>query len=186
MGTDTPLAILSDQSQHFSSYFKQLFAQVTNPPIDPIRERMVMSLTSYVGGGLNLLEESPLHCRMVELQQPVLSNKELEKIRFLDQSYFQTKTIYTYFKADGQPGSMEKAIKRICQYAADAVEDGFSIILLSDRSLDSSHAPIPSLLATSAVHHHLMRKGLRGKVGINGFGLEIRLIQKPYFLQFFI
>ncbi|KAA5548611.1 glutamate synthase large subunit [Adhaeribacter rhizoryzae] len=166
MGTDTPLAILSDQSQHFSSYFKQLFAQVTNPPIDPIRERMVMSLTSYVGGGLNLLEESPLHCRMVELQQPVLSNKELEKIRFLDQSYFQTKTIYTYFKADGQPGSMEKAIKRICQYAADAVEDGFSIILLSDRSLDSSHAPIPSLLATSAVHHHLMRKGLRGKVGI--------------------
>lgn len=166
MGTDTPLAILSDQSQHFSSYFKQLFAQVTNPPIDPIRERMVMSLISYVGGGLNLLEESPLHCRMVELHQPVLTNKELEKIRFLDQSYFQTKTIYTYFRADGQPGSMERALKRICQYAADAVEDGFSIILLSDRSVDSSHAPIPSLLATAAVHHHLMRKGLRGKVGI--------------------
>ena len=166
MGIDTPLAILSDQSQHFSSYFKQLFAQVTNPPIDPIRERMVMSLTSYVGGGLNLLEESPLHCRMVELDQPVLTNKELEKIRFLDQSYFQTKTIYTYFRADGQPGSMERALKRISQYAADAVEDGFSIILLSDRSLDSSHAPIPTLLATSAVHHHLMRKGLRGKVGI--------------------
>ncbi|MGV3503910.1 MAG: glutamate synthase large subunit [Adhaeribacter sp.] len=166
MGTDTPLAILSDQSQHFANYFKQLFAQVTNPPIDPIRERMVMSLTSYVGGGLNLLEESPLHCRMVELHQPVLTNAELEKIRFLDQSYFQTKTIYTYFRADGQPGSMERALKRICQYAADAVEDGFSIILLSDRSLDSSHAPIPSLLATSAVHHHLMRKGLRGKVGL--------------------
>ncbi|WP_026463221.1 glutamate synthase large subunit [Adhaeribacter aquaticus] len=166
MGTDTPLAILSDQAQHFSSYFKQLFAQVTNPPIDPIRERMVMSLTSYVGGGLNLLEESPQHCRMVELHQPVLTKQELEKIRFLDQAHFQTKTIYTYFKADGQPGSMEKALKRICQYAADAVEDGFSIILLSDRSLDSSHAPIPSLLATSAVHHHLMRKGLRGKVGL--------------------
>ena len=166
MGTDTPLAILSDQSQHFANYFKQLFAQVTNPPIDPIRERMVMSLTSYVGGGLNLLEESPEHCRMVELHQPVLTNKELEKIRYLDQSYFQTKTIYTYFRADGQPGSMERALKRICQYAADAVEDGFSIILLSDRSLDSSHAPIPSLLATSAVHHHLMRKGLRGKVGL--------------------
>ena len=166
MGIDTPLAILSDQSQHFSSYFKQLFAQVTNPPIDPIRERMVMSLTSYVGGGLNLLEESPLHCRMVELDQPLLTNKELEKIRFLDQSYFQTKTIYTYFRADGQPGSLERALKRIGQYAADAVEDGFSIILLSDRSLDSSHAPIPSLLATAAVHHHLMRKGLRGKVGI--------------------
>lgn len=166
MGTDTPLAILSDQSQHLSSYFKQLFAQVTNPPIDPIRERMVMSLVSYVGGGLNLLEESPLHCRQVELHTPVLTNNELEKLRFLDQSYFQTKTIYTYFKADGQADSLERALKRICQYAADAVEDGFSIILLSDRSIDSSHAPIPTLLATSAVHHHLMRKGLRGKVGI--------------------
>ncbi|QMU27794.1 glutamate synthase large subunit [Adhaeribacter radiodurans] len=166
MGTDAPLAILSDQSQHLSSYFKQLFAQVTNPPIDPIRERMVMSLVSYVGGGLNLLDESPLHCRQVELHTPVLTNNELEKLRFLDQSYFQTKTIYTYFKADGQADSLERALKRICQYAADAVEDGFSIILLSDRSLDSSHAPIPTLLATSAVHHHLMRKGLRGKVGI--------------------
>ncbi|PSR53810.1 glutamate synthase large subunit [Adhaeribacter arboris] len=166
MGTDTPLAILSDQSQHLSSYFKQLFAQVTNPPIDPIRERMVMSLVSYVGGGLNLLDESPLHCRQVELHTPVLTNNELEKLRFLDQSYFQTKTIYTYFKADGQADSLERALKRICQYAADAVEDGFSIILLSDRSLDSSHAPIPTLLATAAVHHHLMRKGLRGKVGI--------------------
>ncbi|RDC62107.1 glutamate synthase large subunit [Adhaeribacter pallidiroseus] len=166
MGTDTPLAILSDQSQHISSYFKQLFAQVTNPPIDPIRERMVMSLVSYVGGGLNLLEESPLHCRQVELHTPVLTNNELEKLRFLDQSYFQTKTIYTYFKADGQADSLERALKRICQYAADAVEDGFSIILLSDRSIDSSHAPIPTLLATSAVHHHLMRKGLRGRVGI--------------------
>jgi glutamate synthase (NADPH/NADH) large chain len=166
MGTDTPLAILSDQSQHLSHYFKQLFAQVTNPPIDPIRERMVMSLVSYVGGSLNLLEESPLHCRMVELYQPVLTNKDLEKLRYLDQSYFQTKTINTFFKADGNPGSLEKALNRICQYAADAVEDGFSIILLSDRCIDSSHAPIPSLLATSAVHHHLMRKGLRGKVGI--------------------
>ena len=166
MGTDTPLAILSDQSQHLSSYFKQLFAQVTNPPIDPIRERMVMSLVSYVGGGLNLLEESPLHCRQVELHTPVLTNNELEKLRFLDQSYFQTKTIYTYFKADGQPGSLDRALKRICQYAADAVEDGFSIILLSDRSIDSSHAPIPTLLATSAVHHHLMRRGLRGRVGL--------------------
>lgn len=166
MGTDAPLAILSDQSQHLSSYFKQLFAQVTNPPIDPIRERMVMSLVSYVGGSLNLLEESPLHCRMVELNQPVLNNKDLEKLRYLDQSYFQTKTVNAFFKSDGSAGALEKALNRICQYAADAVEDGFSIILISDRCIDSSHAPIPSLLATSAVHHHLMRKGLRGKVGL--------------------
>jgi glutamate synthase (NADPH) large chain len=166
MGNDTPLAILSDQAQHFSSYFKQLFAQVTNPPIDPIRERLVMSLVSYVGGSLNLLEESPKHCRQVELSQPILTNKDLEKLRNLDQDYFQTKTINIFLKADETPGTMEKALTRICNYAADAVEDGFSIILLSDRSIDSSHAPIPSLLATSAVHHHLMKKGLRGKVGI--------------------
>jgi glutamate synthase (NADPH/NADH) large chain len=166
MGTDIPLAVLSDQAQHFSNYFKQLFAQVTNPPIDPIRERMVMSLVSFVGGTLNLLEESPMHCHTVELHQPVLTNKDLEKIRYLDQRHFQTKTINTFFRADGQPGSMERALKRICQYAADAVEDGFSIILLSDRSIDSSHAPIPSLLATSAVHQHLIRKGYRGKVGL--------------------
>jgi len=166
MGTDAPLAILSDQAQHLSSYFKQLFAQVTNPPIDPIRERLVMSLVSYVGGGLNLLEESPLHCRQVELNQPVLTNKDLEKLRYLDQAHFQTKTINIFFKADGSAGAMEKALKRICQYASDAVEDGFSIILLSDRSIDSSHAPVPSLLATAAVHHHLIKKGYRGKVGI--------------------
>lgn len=166
MGNDTPLAILSEQAQHLSSYFKQLFAQVTNPPIDPIRERLVMSLVSYVGGSLNLLEESPRHCHQVELNQPILTNKDLEKLRNLDQDYFQTKTINIFFKSDETSGTLEKALNRICNYAADAVEDGFSIILLSDRSIDSSHAPIPSLLATSAVHHHLMRKGLRGKVGI--------------------
>ncbi|WMJ71745.1 glutamate synthase large subunit [Cytophagaceae bacterium ABcell3] len=166
MGIDTPLAILSDQSQHLANYFKQLFAQVTNPPIDPIRERMVMSLISYVGGSLNLLEESPMHCKIVELKQPVLTNKDLEKLRYLDQSYFQTKTINITFKADGQLGSLEKALTRICNYASDAVEDGYSIILLSDRNVDSSHAPVPSLLATSAVHHHLIKKGYRGKVGI--------------------
>ncbi len=166
MGNDAPLAVLSDQAMHLSQYFKQLFAQVTNPPIDPIRERMVMSLVSYVGGSLNLLDETPLHCRIVELHQPVLTNRDLEKLRSLDQSYFQTKTISTYFKSDGSEGALEKALNRICQYAADAVDDGYSIILLSDRTIDSSHAPIPSLLATAAVHHHLIRKGMRGRVGI--------------------
>jgi glutamate synthase (NADPH/NADH) large chain len=166
MGIDTPLAVLSDQSQHISSYFKQLFAQVTNPPIDPIRERMVMSLLSYVGGSANLLTETPKHCHTLELPQPVLTNKDLEKIRYIDHRHFQTKTIYTYFRADGKPGTLEKALERICRYAVDAVEDGFSIILLSDRSFDSSHAQIPSLLVMAAVHHHLIRNGMRGKVGL--------------------
>jgi glutamate synthase (NADPH/NADH) large chain len=166
MGTDTPLAVLSDQAQHLAYYFKQLFAQVTNPPIDPIRERLVMSLASYVGGGANLLDESAMHCHTLGLEQPVLTNKDLEKIRSIDHQHFQTKTIQSIFKSDGNPGSLEKALERICRYASDAVEDGFEIILLSDRGVDSDHAPIPSLLATAAVHHHLIRTGQRGKVGI--------------------
>ena len=99
MGSDIPLAVLSNQAQHLSSYFKQLFAQVTNPPIDPIRERMVMSLASHVGGSLNLLEETPEHCITLELPTPILTNGELEKIRYIDHRHLQTKTIYTYFKA---------------------------------------------------------------------------------------
>jgi glutamate synthase (NADPH) large chain len=166
MGNDTPLAVLSKQAQHLSSYFKQLFAQVTNPPIDSIRERLVMSLSTHVGGSLNLLEESPEHCITLELLTPVLSNNELEKIRYIDHGRLQTKTIYTYFKADGEPGSLEKGLNRVCQYVTDAIEDGFTIIILSDRSFDSGHAQIPSLLAVAAVHHDLIRKGLRGKIGL--------------------
>jgi glutamate synthase (NADPH/NADH) large chain len=166
MGNDTPLAVLSKQAQHLSSYFKQLFAQVTNPPIDPIRERLVMSLASHVCGSLNLLEETPEHCITLELPTPILSNNQLEKIRYIDHGHLQTKTIYTYFKADGLPGSLEKGLNRICQYVTDAIEDGFTIIILSDRSFDSGHAQIPSLLVTAAVHHDLIRKGLRGKAGL--------------------
>ena len=166
MGSDIPLAVLSGQAQHLSSYFKQLFAQVTNPPIDPIRERMVMSLASHVGGSLNLLEETPEHCVMLELPVPILTNAELEKIRYIDHRHLQTKTIYTYFRADGQPGSLERGLNRICQYVSDAIEDGFTIIILSDRSFDSGHTQIPSLLVTAAVHHDLIRKGQRGKVGL--------------------
>ena len=166
MGTDTPLAILSDQPQHLSSYFKQLFAQVTNPPIDPIRERMVMSLATFAGSTGNLLVEDPLACHVVALQQPILSSYELEKIRSIDTGVFQAKTLQTYFRADGKPGSMKKGLDRLCRYAVDAVEDGFEVIILTDRAIDSDHAPIPSLLACSAVHHHLIRKGYRGQVGI--------------------
>ena len=166
MGTDIPLAILSEEPQHLSSYFKQLFAQVTNPPIDPIRERMVMSLAAYVGNNGNLLDEAPEHCHTVALKHPVLSSGELEKIRSIDTGIFQAKTLQTYFKADGKPGSLKHGLDRLCRYAEDAVHDGFEVLILSDRALDSEHASIPSLLATSAVHHHLIRKGLRGQVGI--------------------
>lgn len=166
MGTDTPLAVLSDQPQHLTSYFKQLFAQVTNPPIDPIRERLVMSLASYVGNNGNLLSEEPMHCHAVALKHPVLTSTELEKLRSIDTGIFQSKTIQMYFRADGQAGSLKKALDRICRYATDAVEDGFEVIILSDRAIDSEHAAIPSLLATAAVHHHLIRKGYRGQVGL--------------------
>ena len=166
MGTDTPLAVLSDQPQHLSSYFKQLFAQVTNPPIDPIREKMVMSLATFAGSTGSLLNEDPLACHSVALKQPVLSNHELEKIRSIDTGIFQAKTLQTYFRADGKPGSLKAGLDRLCRYAVDAVEDGFEVIILTDRAIDSDHAPIPSLLATAAVHHHLIRKGYRTQVGI--------------------
>lgn len=166
MGTDVPLAVLSDQPQHLSSYFKQLFAQVTNPPIDPIRERMVMSLHTSLGNIGNLLVEDQNTCHTVSLPHPVLSDYELEKIRSIDTGNFQAKTLQMYFRADGKSGSLKKALDRICRYAEDAVEDGFEVLVLSDRSIDSEHASIPSLLYTSAIHHHLSKKGLRGKVGL--------------------
>lgn len=166
MGTDVPLAVLSDQSQHLSSYFKQLFAQVTNPPIDSIRERAIMSLISFVGASENILTETPRHCRQIALKQPVLTVQELDKLRFVDKNHFQAKTINTYFRPDLGGKGLERALERICRYAEDAIEDDFEIIILSDRAIDSDHAPIPSLLATAAVHHHLIRAGLRGRVGI--------------------
>ena len=166
MGTDVPLAILSEQSQHLSHYFKQLFAQVTNPPIDSIRERAIMSLIAFVGATYNLLDETPEHCKQVELEQPVLTTKEFDKLRFIDRHHFQAKTINTYFRADAGGKGLESALERICRYAEDAIEDGFEIIILSDRAIDSDHAPVGSLLATAAVHHHLIRRGLRGKVGL--------------------
>ncbi len=166
MGSDVPLAVLSDEPQHLSSYFKQLFAQVTNPPIDSIREKLVMSLATFVGNNGNLLKEDPLMCHSVALKHPVLSNRELEKIRSIDTGIFQAKTLQTYFMADGKPGSLQRGIERLCRYAVDAVTDGFEVLILSDRAIDSEHAAIPSLLATAAVHHHLIKKGMRGQVGL--------------------
>jgi glutamate synthase (NADPH/NADH) large chain len=166
MGTDVPLAILSDKPQHLSSYFKQFFAQVTNPPIDPIRERLVMSLATFIGNNGNLLDEDKMHCHCVVLQHPILKNHQLEKLRSIDTGMFHAKTLQTYYNADGMPGSLEKGIARLCRYAEDSVDDGFEVLILSDRAIDSEHAPIPSLLAVSAVHHHLIKSGRRGAVGL--------------------
>jgi glutamate synthase (NADPH/NADH) large chain len=166
MGTDVPLAILSDRPQHLSSYFKQFFAQVTNPPIDPIRERLVMSLATFIGNNGNILDEDKMHCHCVTLKHPILTDKELEKLRSIDTGLFNAKTLQTYFKADNVSGALERGLERLCRYAEDAVNDGFEVLILSDRAIDSEHAAIPSLLAVSAVHHHLIKKGLRGAVGL--------------------
>lgn len=166
MGTDVPLAVLSDQPQHISSYFKQFFAQVTNPPIDPIRERLVMSLATFIGNAGNILIEDQKFCHCVTLEHPILTSSELEKLRSIDTGVFQAKTIQSYFRADGKEGSLEAGLERLCRYADDAVRDGFEVIILSDRAIDSQHCAIPSLLAVSAVHHHLIKTGNRGAVGL--------------------
>ena len=166
MGTDTPLAVLSDKSHVLFDYFKQLFAQVTNPPIDPIREETVMSLVSYVGGEGNLLTETPSHARIIELERPILTNDELERLRWVDKNGFTAKTISIVFKAVEGENRLEKALDRIRRQAVDAIEEGYEVIILSDKPVDSRHAAIPSLLAVSAVHHHLIRLGLRGQAGL--------------------
>ena len=166
MGSDTPLAILSDQSQHLSNYFKQLFAQVSNPPIDPIRERLVMSLFTSFGSTKNILDETPEHCRQIYIDQPILKNRQLEKIRTLDSPFFKSKVIDITFIANGKKDVLENAIDHICYKAENAARYGINVIILSDRKMSKDRAPIPSLLATGAVHHHLIRKGLRVNCGI--------------------
>jgi glutamate synthase (NADPH/NADH) large chain len=164
MGNDTPLAVLSDKSRSLFDYFQQLFAQVTNPPIDPIREELVMSLVSFVGGEGNLLEAGPEHARMIELPHPILTNEDLERLRWVDQHHFQAKTISICFEAG--PGRMQRALDRLKREAEEYVLDGYEVIILTDRPVDTDHAAIPSVLAISAVHHDLIRKGLRSRCGL--------------------
>ncbi len=166
MGADNPIAVLSDRPAQLSHYFKQLFAQVTNPPIDPIRERIVMDLRTYVGGFKNVLTESPEHCRRVAIDQPVLTNEDLSRLLFLDQKHFQAKRLEIVYPTTGEPGVLEKTLDRVCRYAEDAIDEGYSIIILSDFHTNSDHAPIPSVLAAAAVHHFLIRAGKRGKADI--------------------
>jgi glutamate synthase (NADPH/NADH) large chain len=164
MGNDAALAVLSDRSRNLFDYFHQLFAQVTNPPIDPIREELVMSLVSFVGGEGNILKDGPEHARVIELLQPVLTNEDLERLRWVDRQHFQAKTLSMCFRAE--PGRMQRALDRLRREAEEYVDDGYEVLILSDRPVDSDHAAIPSLLAVSAVHHHLIRKGLRSRCGL--------------------
>ncbi len=166
MGIDTPLAVLSHHSQHIANYFKQLFAQVTNPPIDPIRERSVMSLFATLGGSNNILDPGPSHARFIHLDKPILTNNELAKIRNIEHTHFKAGTINTLFLADGQKGRLVAAIEQICAKAEDLTRNGSTILILSDRKADEKYAPIPSLLAAGAVHHHLIREGLRSMTSI--------------------
>ena len=166
MGNDTPLAVLSDKNQLLFNYFKQLFAQVTNPPLDAIREGLVTSLEAFIGREQNLFEETAEHCRQLKLKSPIISGEELEKIQEIDVGEIRSVTLTALFDAHGGPGSLKAALDRLCADASQAIRDGYSIIVLSDRGVNGQWAPIPSLLATSAVHHHLIREGSRTKAGL--------------------
>jgi glutamate synthase (ferredoxin) len=166
MGTDTPLAVLSQKPQLIYNYFKQLFAQVTNPPIDPIREEIVTSTETMVGARGNLLKPTPESCSLIKLEQPILTNEEIDKLKFISQPGFKSAVLPILFKsADGAKG-LETAMNSLFAAADKAIAEGANILILSDRGVDEHNAPIPALLATSGVHHHLIRAGSRGKVGL--------------------
>jgi glutamate synthase (NADPH) large chain len=170
MGADTPISALSSKPKLLHTYFKQNFAQVTNPPIDPIREELVMSLVSFIGPRPNILDlTGSSKLKRLEVSQPILTNEQLESIRHIAEapdSAFKTITLDITYAADLGAWGMERSIERLCREAEDAVHKGWNIIIVSDRAMGPDRIPIPSLLATSAIHHHLIRKGLRTSVGL--------------------
>src|SRR5579884_240129 len=169
MGTDTPLAVLSDKPQLLYNYFKQLFAQVTNPPVDSIREEIIMSMDQCVGGERNLLEPGPESARVIKIKSPILTNEELEKIRQLDGTGpggFKSITLPITFNVRQGVRGLELALQFLCMQADEATGDGNGILILSDRGVNRENAAIPALLAVSAVHHHLIKNGKRTQVGL--------------------
>jgi glutamate synthase (NADPH/NADH) large chain len=166
MGIDTPLACLSDKPQLLFNYFKQTFAQVTNPAIDPIREDLVMSLNSYIGREGNLLDETPKQCHTLKLRHPIISNWRLEKMRSVSWGDFLATTLSALFPVKGGEQQLKKAVEGLCLRASVAVKSGYTILIISDRGVDATHAPIPSLLALSAVHNHLIREKTRNQVAL--------------------
>ncbi len=165
MGTDVPLAVMSDRSPLLFHYFRQRFAQVSNPPLDSIREELITSTRAMIGRERNLFDETPEHARQLTIREPFLTNAELAKIREIDANGIRSKTLSTLFDPESH-GGLRQAMNRLRAEASRAVADGYSILILSDRGVDEDNAPIPSLLATAGVHHHLIREGTRTQCGI--------------------
>ena len=166
MGNDTPLAVLSRRSQLLFSYFRQLFAQVTNPAIDPIRESLVMSLAMNLGPQCNLLDETAAHARQIRITQPVLTEREIAALRAVTDAELHAVTLPALFAAARGNGALAPAVEALCRAATEAVQQGCGVLIISDRAMSADLAPIPSPLALSAVHHHLMREGLRWRVSL--------------------
>ena len=166
MGTDTPLAVLSDQPQLLYNYFKQLFAQVTNPPIDPIREELITSTTLTLGSEGNLVDPKAESCRQLRLPDPILKNSDMEKLRRIDIPGLKSLTLPILFNPNEGKAGLEQALEELFKAADQAIADGTTILILSDKGVDPTHAPIPALLASSGLHHHLIRCGTRTRVGL--------------------
>ncbi|MDY7009731.1 MAG: glutamate synthase large subunit [Planctomycetota bacterium] len=168
MGADTPLAVLSDRPKLLFDYFKQMFAQVTNPPIDPLREGLVMSLMSFTGKRLNLLDETPRHCRQLKLPHPILTNDDMERLRAARRSDFKVSTVDALFDADGEkPGeALERGLDELVNSCEAAIRNGSSLVIISDRNFNETRAPIPSLLAMAAVHQGLLDRACRSEAGL--------------------
>lgn len=175
MGNDTPLAVISDRPQILFNYFRQQFAQVTNPAIDPIREELVMSLTEYIGAvGTNILTPDASNCKMVRLPQPVLTNTQLDILCNIRYKGFKTKKLTMLFDIEKGTNGLRTSIETLCKEAEESVDEGVNYIILSDRNLDDRHAAVPSLLAVSAVHHHLINAGKRVQTALIVESGEIR------------
>lgn len=166
MGNDEALAVLSEKPRLLYDYFRQLFAQVTNPPIDPYRESLVMSLMSFVGRERNLLGETPEHCRQLKLSHPVLTNDDIEHLRHTEIEGFRVCTVHMLFSVGTRKITLEDALENLCREVENRVDEGYSLVILSDRNMNSQNVPIPALLGTSAVHHYLVRKSKRHLTGL--------------------
>jgi glutamate synthase (ferredoxin) len=166
MGSDTPLAVLSDRPKLLYEYFQQLFAQVTNPPIDSIREEIITSAETTIGAERNLLKPEPESCHLIELKTPILSNEELAKLKHVAEGQFKSITLPILFNPKTGTQGLESAMDEICAKADAAIESGVNIVILSDRGVDKDNAPIPALLAVAGLHHHLIRKGTRTRMGL--------------------
>ncbi|MFQ5593584.1 MAG: glutamate synthase large subunit [Anaerolineae bacterium] len=166
MGNDTPLAVLSDRPQLLYNYFKQLFAQVTNPPIDSIREEIITATEMMLGSEGNLLAQDPEACHQVKLQTPILTDEDLEKLRHIDRPGFRAMTLPILFNPGDDGAGLERAMNELCRRASQSINEGANILILSDRGVDREHVPIPALLAVAGLHHHLIREETRTRVGL--------------------